>query len=46
MSNQISEMDPVNRLLWEIEFPDSYLSFIPFLGKQIQVENTQYQHQL
>ena len=40
MFNQISEMDPDNRLQWEIEFPDSDLSFIPFLGTQIQVEST------
>ena len=40
MFNQISKMDPDNRLQWEIEFPDSDSRFIPFLGTQTQVENT------
>ena len=39
MFNQISAMDPDNRLQWEIEFPNSDSSFIPFLGTQIQVQN-------
>ena len=37
MFNQISAMDPDNK---EIEFPDNDSSFIPFLGTQIQAENT------
>ena len=37
--NKIAEQDPDNRLVWEVDFPDSADHFTPFLGTQIKIDS-------